>query len=95
MQQGRGSFVSGSWSREAKWQKKTPDAHCLTKKQSRNGRRYPVNPPLDSIYIFGISAGAAGDLARALAFYYTSCVPELRHGAENFQVPDFEPDFQW
>jgi len=49
-----------------------------------------VNPPLDSIYGFGISAVAAGDLARALVPYYTSCVPELQIATKNLQNTDLK-----
>jgi hypothetical protein len=50
-----------------------------SKEAFRNGRRYPVNPSLDSlIYTIGFFAGAAGDTARALASMYSSAVPELK-----------------
>jgi hypothetical protein len=36
---------------------------------------------------------AAGDLARALVPYYTSCVPELQIAPKNLQDTDFKSGF--
>jgi len=55
----------------------------------RNGRRYPVNPSLDSlIYTIGFFAGAAGDTARAHGFLYSSVVPEMKLSRIIFQVSE-------